>query len=250
MVRRIYGQLVRETTLFGAPAWVVDFDRPLMRRERIATHHLYALDPTYWHGDVADVNDENIVNRALTYDHVGCTVAPDWDPTVAPKGFQSFEANIPIGHGDEDWHDAITAVMHWEVKKRSGFDVPEGDASRVRLGRYWLVARLWPMRIREPVEVVRIVDQEDIAGFAYGTLVGHPVAGEEAFLVSRRDNGDVWFTLRSSTGWPVGLWRVLFPIALLVQPLYRRRYMKALLRDGAAAIGHSINDQTEDRSDR
>ncbi|MBU8820992.1 DUF1990 domain-containing protein, partial [Mycolicibacterium goodii] len=39
----------------------------------------------------------------------------------------------------------------------------------------------------------------DRCGFAYGTLHGHPVCGEEAFIVHRDRAGTVFLTLRSLT---------------------------------------------------
>ncbi|MFC7876218.1 DUF1990 family protein [Isoptericola sp. NPDC057391] len=58
---------------------------------------------------------------------------------------------------------------------------------------------------------------------------GHPVSGEEAFIVHRDDDGTVRLTLRALTRPGRGLWRALFPAILVAQRLYRRRYLRALL---------------------
>lgn len=94
--------------------------------------------------------------------------------------------------------------------------------------RHWIVARVGPVRIHEPVEIVRVVEEADRVGFAYGTLAGHPVSGEEAFVVERRADGSIWFTNRSISGPARGCWRVAFPLARLAQPIYQRRYLRAL----------------------
>jgi uncharacterized protein (UPF0548 family) len=39
--------------------------------------------------------------------------------------------------------------------------------------------------VREPVRVVAVADLPDRRGFAYDTLPGHPVTGEEAFIAHR-----------------------------------------------------------------
>jgi uncharacterized protein (UPF0548 family) len=87
---------------------------------------------------------------------------------------------------------------------------------------------LGPVSVREPVEVVALTTDADRHGFAYGTLDGHPVSGEEAFIVHRSANDDVWFTLRSLTRAPHGPWRAAYPLALVAQRVFRRRYQRAL----------------------
>jgi len=94
--------------------------------------------------------------------------------------------------------------------------------------RYWIVARIGPLRVREPVEVVAVVDEADRKGFAYRTLAGHPIRGEEAFVVSRREDGSVWVTVRSLTQPATGWRRGLYPLARVAQVFYRRRYLRAL----------------------
>ncbi|MEH3078354.1 MAG: DUF1990 family protein [Quadrisphaera sp.] len=84
--------------------------------------------------------------------------------------------------------------------------------------------------MREPVRVVAVVDTDDRRGFAYGTLRGHPVSGEEAFVVHRDPEGRVHLTLRSLTRpAPSGPWRLVFPALLVAQRVYRRRYQQALV---------------------
>ncbi|WP_182618430.1 DUF1990 family protein [Promicromonospora sukumoe] len=112
-----------------------------------------------------------------------------------------------------------------------GFAVdPPLDAGRnARPGeRYWLVARIGPFRVREPVQIITTVSTGSRAALTYGTLAGHPVSGEEAFIVHRDDDGDVRLTLRSLTRGGRGVWRGLFPLILIAQRVYRRRYLRAL----------------------
>ncbi|MBN9199793.1 MAG: DUF1990 family protein, partial [Microbacterium chocolatum] len=65
-------------------------------------------------------------------------------------------------------------------------------------------------------------------GFAYRTLPGHPVHGEEAFIVHRR-GAEVVFTVRSLTApAPSGGWRWAYPLLRVAQVVARRRYLRAL----------------------
>lgn len=152
-----------------------------------------------------------------------------WSP---PSGFRAYERTVPVGHGSAFWESAVGELLRWGVKTRSGFDVvPDGGAGR-RVepgGSYWLIATIGPWRVREPARVVAVEERPDRCGFAYGTLEGHPVSGEEAFILSRTSGDDVLLTLRSLTrAAPGGPWRVVFPVLLVAQRWYRHRYVRAL----------------------
>jgi uncharacterized protein (UPF0548 family) len=122
-------------------------------------------------------------------------------------------------------------VLNWQIKIRSGFVVAPADGDiRARSGaQYELAARVGPLTIREPVRVVAVVELPERCGFSYGTLPGHPVSGEEAFIVHRSSDGRVWLTLRSLTRPSDGGWRWAFPVLLIAQRFYRGRYLRALL---------------------
>lgn len=91
-----------------------------------------------------------------------------------------------------------------------------------------VTAHLFGVRVLEPVEVVAVVEGPERVGFSYRTLPGHPVSGEEAFVVSRHGD-EVHLTVRSLTrASPRQPWRALFPVLLVVQAIVRRRYLRAL----------------------
>jgi len=167
----------------------------------------------------------------LSYEEVGATCPGDDVWPEHHSGFRSYERTVRIGHGQEQWEAASAAVMAWGVKTRSGFTVDSFPAGTVgvRVGTdYRLTAALGPFTLKEPVRVVAVVEQPARCGFAYGTLAGHPVSGEEAFVVHRDDSDDVRLTLRSLTRPGHGIWRLAFPAVLVAQRWYRWRYMRAL----------------------
>jgi uncharacterized protein (UPF0548 family) len=168
--------------------------------------------------------------RALTYAPAGGTT-PESERWTRPPGLRAFQRTVVIGHGPADWVRSTSAVLTWGVKTRSGFTVhaAPGAGRRVAEGAdFWLVAAVGPFRVREPVRVVAVVDRPDRCGFAYGRLEGHPVSGEEAFVVHRRSDGAILLTLRSITGPSRGGWWVIFPALLIAQRWYRSRYVRAL----------------------
>ncbi|RBY93806.1 DUF1990 domain-containing protein [Blastococcus sp. TF02-8] len=168
--------------------------------------------------------------RSLTYGPAGTTRPGDgsWPPPADRRG---YERTVELGRGDACWSTATEALMSWGVKTRSRFvvEAAAGGEPVVREGAdYWLVASVGPLRIREPARVVAVVDRPDRRGYAYGTLEGHPVSGEEAFVLHRDGDGVVRLTLRSVTAAGRGSWRLAFPVVLVAQRWYRSRYVRAL----------------------
>ncbi|XVU28972.1 DUF1990 family protein [Actinoplanes sp. CA-054009] len=168
----------------------------------------------------------------LNYDVVGGTrpAEPGWP--ARPPGYRGYERTVGLGGGADRWRAVSEAVMTWQVKRRSGFTVTPADGGDVRArsgADYELLARVGPLRVREPVRVVAVVEGPDRCGFAYGTLHGHPVSGEEAFIAHRTPDGRVWLTLRSLTRPAGGWWGRAFPALLVAQRVYRRRYLRALV---------------------
>ena len=174
----------------------------------------------------------DLPGRQLSYPDVTATRPADerWLP---PEGYRVHEQTVRIGSGSAAWEAASAALLEWGVKTRSGFTVEPacGGGVRVQQGaNFRLIAAVGPLRIREPVRIVAVVDRPDRCGFAYGTLDGHPVCGEEAFVVHRTPEGEVDLTLRSLTRpAPRGAWRTVFPALLVAQRIYRRRYLRALV---------------------
>jgi uncharacterized protein (UPF0548 family) len=148
-----------------------------------------------------------------------------WPPT--DRSFRRSEITASLGSGQGVWERVSRDVLRWKVKTASGFRVEGSEA--VTAGQFvTITARVLGMRIVEPVEVVSVVESDDRVGFSYRTLPGHPVRGEEAFIVHRADDG-IRLTIRSLTRpAPQQPWRALWPVLLLAQRVARRRYRRAL----------------------
>lgn len=201
----------------------------------------------------------------VTYGAVGGTQAGDL-MTYPPAGFRPFERRIRVGHGEERWQFAWMRVMSWGIQRGAGFRVtpveappeateaayvpvsfdeqgnpiqpasvgeageahytPEGDAL-LRAGDSGLLrAAFWPKAF--PVRVVYVIDEPDRRGAAFGTLPGHPMAGEELFMVERRPDGSVWFSVRMLSRAADGWWRLAAPVLRVVQFFLVRRYLLEL----------------------
>jgi uncharacterized protein (UPF0548 family) len=77
--------------------------------------------------------------------------------------------------------------------------------------------------------VVRTVDEADRAGFAYGTLPGHPEQGEESFFVERSSGGETTFTIRSFSRPAERFLRFAAPITEFASGIVAQRYLAGLL---------------------
>jgi uncharacterized protein (UPF0548 family) len=170
------------------------------------------------------------VSTPLTGPPAGSTRPAEagWDP---PPGWRGYQRTVVTGSGAAHWAVVSAEVLEWGVKTRSGFAVEPaaGQGRRVTVGAEpQLVVPVGPFTVREPVRVVDVVTAPDRCGFAYGTLPGHPVSGEEAFVVHRAPDGTVSLTLRSLTRSAPGPWRPVFPALLVAQRWYRRRYLRVL----------------------
>ncbi|WP_156759753.1 DUF1990 family protein [Microbacterium karelineae] len=150
----------------------------------------------------------------------------EWPIGVADDRVRS-EVSAVIGDGDDAWIRASRDVLCWRVKTRSGFVV--GDDDPVRAGaRQTITFRILGVTIREPIKVVEVHASDARVGFSYRTRPGHPVSGEEAFIVSR-DGDAVVLTVRSLTApSPRQPWRAAFPLLRIAQAIVRRRYLRAL----------------------
>ncbi len=84
--------------------------------------------------------------------------------------------------------------------------------------------------IRIPCRVVYVIDEPNRVGFAYGTLLGHPVTGEELFLVQRHGDGRVTFTVSAFSRPATTLTRAAGPVTRWAQSQMMDRYPRALNR--------------------
>lgn len=154
-----------------------------------------------------------------------CPHSPRW--LERPDGYRCFEAAYFVGRGRTTFEARAEELLHWQVKIRSGFDItPPG---RVVAGQEPTIrVRLGPFRLPEPSHVLEVVETEDLRGFTYGTKPGHPITGEESFLLVHRPDDRVFLILRSVSRAGLGIWRLGEPVVRIAQVIYRRRYSRAL----------------------
>lgn len=182
----------------------------------------------------------------FNYAPVGATRSED-HTGARPCRYPISEVRAPIGSGQARWEYAWKETLSWGIQRRAGYSIlPLGqpqtatgnpvhhellDAAYPRVLpdlTVQLRRHVGPLPMKMPIRVVYVLDEPNRKGFAFGTLAGHPVSGEVAFIVERSADGTVWFILRSLSGPGKGLWRLAYPIVLLLRRRFREVYLKAL----------------------
>jgi uncharacterized protein (UPF0548 family) len=156
----------------------------------------------------------------FTYREVGATAG------VLPPGYAHLERTRALPSAD--FGAGAERLMRWHVHAAAGLrvaasapQVEPGTVVEMFLGPRWL-------RVRAVCRVVYVIDEPDRAGFAYGMLPGHPVSGEEAFILERVD-GDARFSIRAFSRPATRLARIGGPAASLAQRMMASRYLEAVL---------------------
>ena len=161
----------------------------------------------------------DLAGRPFTYAEVGATAGR------LPEGYHHVRLSSPIGTGRGRFEQAGAAVLRYGMLRGAGLRV--AATTEVAEVGTEVLGKLGPFAA--PCRVVYVVDEPNRRGFAYGSLPGHAVSGEEMFGV-RYDPADdsvhaevVAFS-RPATWWS----RVGAPVASLIQRVVTRRYLSAV----------------------
>jgi uncharacterized protein (UPF0548 family) len=145
-----------------------------------------------------------------------------------PAGYHHLRYRRRVGRGAADFHVAAGLLHSWRMHRAVGARVAatgpavEGETVVVRFAGLRA-----PCRVVWSVPVVES-DAAGVAGFGYGSLPGHPVRGEEGFLVTLTADGDVWFDLAAFSVAATWLAKLTGPVGRLTQRLVAHRYAEAL----------------------
>ncbi|MFJ9412810.1 MULTISPECIES: DUF1990 family protein [unclassified Streptomyces] len=156
-----------------------------------------------------------------------------------PSGYAHLHVAVPIGRGRDVLAAAGEAVTTFRMHRSSGAII-RADATRAAPGVAVEVGLgMGPLRLRAPCRVVWTVADEDRIGFGYGTRQGHPECGEEAFLVERRADGSVWFTVTAFSRPAAWYTRLAGPLVPVLQRCYARHLGHTLRRLARRAVSGS-----------
>ena len=160
---------------------------------------------------------------AFTYAEVGAT-----RDGTQPSGSTSVRRTRTIGVGRERFEQASRILLGWDMHRRAGAGVRASD-DHVVLGAVAVVRLgVGVAAINAPVRVVYVTDEPRRRGFAYGTLPGHPVSGEEAFILELGEDNTVTFTITAFSRPTTRLARMGGPVGRGAQSWVMSRYLRAV----------------------
>lgn len=145
-----------------------------------------------------------------------------------PEGYTAVQRSAVLGSGRELFERAATGLMNWQMHRRAGFRLIATDQTAVVGARVLLSVGPGRLAVHAPCQVVYTVHEEHRRGFAYGTLTGHPVSGEESFIVRLGADGRVIFTIRAFSRPGTLVARLGGPFTGLAQQVGTSRYLTAL----------------------
>lgn len=158
----------------------------------------------------------------LTYSRAGRADHP-------PRGgFHRLQQAVLLRR--RDLEGAAADLFGWRMHERAGLAVRAGDIP-LRLGTVVVMRLGWRRAaVTIPCRVVDVIEEPGRRGFSYGTLPGHPEAGEEQFLLELEDDGRVRFTITAFSRPASPLARLSGPAGRAVQWFMTKRYLRALDR--------------------
>lgn len=161
----------------------------------------------------------------FTYPEVGAT-----REARRPDGHRHLRKRMLVGHGPAVFGNAADAVMEFWMHRAIPVRV-DASASRAAPGVSVVIGMgVGPLRLTAPCRIVWTREEQRYAGWAYGTLAGHPQSGEESFVVHLDDEGDVWLTVTAFSRPATTAAELAGPFGRAFQGAYARRCGAVLRR--------------------
>jgi uncharacterized protein (UPF0548 family) len=154
-----------------------------------------------------------MASAPFTYGPVGGTRG------VLPVGWHHDVVEDRIGDGEVAWERSVAALRRWSQFDLSWVEPHDITVPLVPGATFAFVSRqlgLWSVNVCRVVYTIDdVVDGVQRFGFAYGTVGSHVVKGEERFLVERRPDGQVRFSITKFS-------LPAHPVVQLAGPIARR----------------------------
>jgi uncharacterized protein (UPF0548 family) len=156
------------------------------------------------------------MTSGFTYPEIGATL----DGGRTPPEYSRLHHRVRIGHGEPAFLAAAEALATFRMHRRLPVGVT-ASAPRAEVGADVRVTLAGV--VHAPCRIVRVIDEPDRYGWAYGTLTGHPECGEEAFVLTRAFDGEVWFDVTAFSRPATRGTRAIGGLVPVLQRLYARR---------------------------
>ena len=163
----------------------------------------------------------SVLDAPLSYPEVGASLGD------RPDGYRHDTDALVLGTGDETFTRAAAGLRCWSAHRGAGVTVFPEDAPLETGTTVALALPLLLVHTLAACRIVAVVDEPGRFGFAYGTVVGHPEQGEEAFVIERVEDA-VRFRIAAFSKPADPLARLGAPVARHIQRRVTRAYLSGL----------------------
>jgi uncharacterized protein (UPF0548 family) len=162
-------------------------------------------------------------NTPFSYPNVGATKGD------FPESYDHDRNEVYLGEGDAVWENAKNAIKQWRMFPDHWAAIFP-NTTPIEVGKVVVMtAKVMGVWWKNTCRIVYVVDEPNRFGFAYGTLTAHVEKGEELFMVTRDENGQVFYKLQAFSKPRFWMARLAYPIA--------RAYQKKFVRDSKTSMG-------------
>ena len=142
-----------------------------------------------------DYIDEMIAARAeaeFTYPNVGASLQPHGASALSHH-YRILHRRHPLGTGKEVYMRAQAALSNWRMYKLAWLEPCWPETPLAKGANVAILARtmgIWWINICRVIDTIQETGAVERCGFAYGTLHGSPISGEERITVAWNHQDD------------------------------------------------------------
>jgi uncharacterized protein (UPF0548 family) len=159
---------------------------------------------------------DELAEAEPTYPDIGATLRGEF-----PPGYAHDRRAVVLGSGRAAFERAVTGLQGWRAHRLYGMSVHPASAP-IRSSATVVLTLGRPVALAVPCRIVGVIEEPARWGFAYGTLPGHPEEGEESFVVTMADSGEVRFEICAFSRPTNAVVRLSRPAAVMMQEGYLR----------------------------
>jgi uncharacterized protein (UPF0548 family) len=175
-------------------------------------------------------NWQRLAARHFTYAEQGATQG------AFPPGYDHDRNRICIGEGPAAFEAGKAALRDWRHFPAGWTHIYPVQAELQEGQDIVMLFRLFGLWWHNACRIVYIIDEPRRFGFAYGTVVGHVECGEELFLVSMDEEGNVWYQLEAFSRPAIWATRLAYLLARHHQRRFARQSLRQMLEAGQSLV--------------
>ena len=161
--------------------------------------------------------------RQLSYDEPGMTGRED-----LVRGFRRTLRRERVGNGGVAFRQAREALWRGRMHQEAGLGIFPRELRLSAGTDFMTYVSFGPLTVVNPCRAISVLDEPLRAGLTYGTLAGHPLCGEEEFVVELEPGGTVWLVITAVSKPSAYYARMGAPLVRWVQSAVAHRFTQAL----------------------